>query len=43
MKKILITGASGFLGQLSIDYFKKKYKLYLIDKIPLKKKKFHKS
>ena len=40
MKKILITGASGFLGQLSIDYFKKKYKLYLIDKIPLKKKNF---
>ena len=32
MKKILITGAAGFLGQLSINYFKKKYKLYLIDK-----------
>ena len=36
MRKILITGAAGFLGQLSIDYFKKRYKLYLIDKIFLK-------
>ena len=40
MKKILITGAAGFLGQLSIEYFQKKYKLYLIDKILLKKKNF---
>jgi len=40
MRKILITGAAGFLGQLSIDYFKKRYKLYLIDKIFLKQKNF---
>jgi len=32
MKKILITGASGFLGQLAIEFFKK-YNVYLIDKI----------
>lgn len=42
MKKILITGAAGFLGQLAIDYFKNKYKLYLIDKINLKNKNFTK-
>tara|TARA_B100000963_G_scaffold308374_1_gene283837 strand:+ start:1125 stop:2138 length:1014 start_codon:yes stop_codon:yes gene_type:complete len=40
MKKILITGAAGFLGQLSIDYFKRKYKLYLVDKIQLNNKNF---
>ena len=32
MKKILITGASGFLGQLAISFFKN-YDVYLIDKI----------
>ncbi len=32
MKKILITGASGFLGQLAIKFFKR-YDVYLIDKI----------
>ena len=40
MKKILITGAAGFLGQLSIDYFKRRYKLYLIDKKVIKQKNF---
>jgi len=30
--KILITGAAGFLGQLSIDYFSKDHELILIDK-----------
>ena len=40
MKKILITGAAGFLGQLSIDYFKNKYKLYLVDKVYIKSKNF---
>ena len=40
MKKILITGAAGFLGQLSIDYFKHKYKLYLVDKVYIKSKNF---
>lgn len=40
MKKILITGAAGFLGQLSIDYFKHKYKLYLVDKVYIKNKNF---
>ncbi len=40
MKKILITGAAGFLGQLSIEYFKNKYKLYLVDKVHVKSKKF---
>ena len=43
MKKILITGAAGFLGQLSIDYFKNKYKLFLIDKLSLKRKNFFKT
>lgn len=39
-KKILITGASGFVGQLSIDYFKKKYSLILVDKHTLSVKNF---
>ena len=39
-KKILITGASGFVGQLSIDYFKKKYSLILVDKRTLSVKNF---
>ena len=30
-KKILITGSSGFLGNLAIDYFKNKYDLVLVD------------
>lgn len=42
MKKILITGAAGFLGQLAIDYFKNRHKLFLIDKINLKNKNFTK-
>ncbi len=40
-KKILITGAAGFLGQLSIDYFKKKYDLILVDKRKLNYKNFY--
>ena len=40
MKRILITGAAGFLGQLSIDYFKKKYNLFLVDKVRVKSKNF---
>ncbi len=30
-KKILITGSSGFLGNLAIEYFKNKYDLVLVD------------
>ena len=41
-KNILITGASGFLGKLSINYFEKKYKLILVDKRYLAKKNFYK-
>ena len=40
MKKILITGAAGFLGQLSINYFKNKYKLFLVDRVQVKSKNF---
>ena len=40
-KKILITGAAGFLGQLAIEYYKKKYDLILVDRYKLKHKNFH--
>ena len=39
-KKVLITGAAGFLGKLSIDYFYKKYDLILVDKRSINKKNF---
>jgi len=41
-KKILITGSSGFLGQVAINYFKKNYNLILVDKKILHKKDFYK-
>jgi len=40
--KILITGAAGFLGQLSIDYFSKDHELILIDKKAIKQQNFFK-
>lgn len=40
-KKILITGAAGFLGQLAIEYYKKKYDLLLVDRYKLEHKDFH--
>lgn len=40
-KKILITGAAGFLGKLSIEYFKKNYELILVDKQKIYKKNFY--
>ena len=40
--KILITGAAGFLGQLSIDYFSKDHELILIDKKVILHKNFFK-
>ncbi len=40
-KKILITGAAGFLGQLSISYFEKNYDLILVDKKKLHNKNFY--
>ena len=40
-KKILITGAAGFLGQLAIEYYKKKNDLLLVDRYKLKHKNFH--
>ena len=40
--KILITGAAGFLGQLSIDYFSKDHELILIDKKVIQHKNFFK-
>ncbi len=39
-KKILITGSAGFLGQLAIEYFKKKYELILVDKRNFSKKNY---
>jgi len=39
-KKILITGSAGFLGQLAVDYFKKKYNLILVDKRNFKQRNF---
>ena len=41
-KKILITGSSGFLGNLAIDYFKNKYDLVLVDLINSNNKNFYK-
>jgi nucleoside-diphosphate-sugar epimerase len=40
-KKILITGAAGFLGNLSKEYFSKKYNLILVDKIFMKASNFY--
>jgi nucleoside-diphosphate-sugar epimerase len=40
-KKILITGAAGFLGNLSKEYFSKKYNLILVDKIFMKESNFY--
>ena len=37
-KKILITGAAGFLGQLAIEYFGKSYDLILTDRKDLNQK-----
>ena len=40
MKKIIITGANGFLGKKITNFFKKKrFKLILIDKEKIKKRK----
>lgn len=33
-KKILIIGGSGFIGSNAVNYFRKKYKVYIIDKNP---------
>jgi|ETNmetMinimDraft_33_1059910.scaffolds.fasta_scaffold15992_1 nucleoside-diphosphate-sugar epimerase len=41
-KKILITGAAGFLGQLAIKYFGKSYDLILTDRKDLNQKNFYK-
>jgi UDP-glucose 4-epimerase len=41
-KKILITGAAGFLGQLAIEYFSKSHDLILTDKKDLNQKNFYK-
>ena len=41
-KKILITGAAGFLGQLAIEYFGKSYDLILTDRKNLNQKNFYK-
>lgn len=40
-KKILITGSSGFLGQIAINYFRKNYNLILVDKKSLHEKNFY--
>ena len=42
MKKILITGSSGFLGKLAIEYYKNDYELVLIDKEDTNEKNFYK-
>ena len=39
MKKIIITGANGFLGKKITNFLKKRFKLILIDKEKIKKEK----
>ena len=41
-KKILITGSSGFLGNLAREYFGKNYDLVLVDLLDLNDDNFHK-
>lgn len=41
-KKILITGSSGFIGKILSEHLKKKYIVYMIDKINKNKKNFFK-
>jgi UDP-glucose 4-epimerase len=42
MKKILITGAAGYIGSCLFEYLKKKYDVYGLDKVKSKKKKYFK-
>ena len=42
MKKILITGAAGYIGSCLFSYLKKKYEVYGLDKVKNNNKFFYK-